>query len=54
MWDGKDETGFPLADGVYRYRLVVSDAAGRELVGHERSVEIATSGPRGSVPVLVN
>jgi hypothetical protein len=54
MWDGKDETGLPLPDGVYRYRLVVTDAEGREIVGHEHTVEIATSGPRGSVPVLVN
>lgn len=54
MWDGKDETGLPLPDGLYRYRLLVIDAEGRELVGHERTVEIATSGPRGSVPVLVN
>ncbi len=54
MWDGKDETGLSLPDGVYRYRLVVTDAEGRVLVAHEREVEIATSGPRGSVPVLVN
>jgi len=54
MWDGKDETGFSLPDGLYRYRLLVTDAEGCELVGHERAVKIATSGPRGSVPVLVN
>jgi hypothetical protein len=54
MWDGKNETGLPLPDGIYRYRLVVVDAEGRELAGHEQTVEIATSGPRGSIPVLVN
>jgi len=54
MWDGKDETGLPLADGAYRYRLVVIDREGAELVGHDGTVEIATSGPRGSVPVIVN
>jgi len=54
MWDGKDETGFPLPDGNYTYRLVVSDTDGEELVGHEHVVQIATGGPRGSVPVLVN
>jgi hypothetical protein len=54
MWDGKDETGFPLPDGLNKYRLVVSDVEGRELVAHERTVQIATSGHRGSVPVLVN
>jgi hypothetical protein len=54
LWDGKDETGLSLPDGQYRYHLAVTDAEGRELVGHERTVVIATSGPRGSVPVLVN
>jgi hypothetical protein len=51
MWDGKDETGLPLPDGVYRYSLVVVDEEGREFVAHERSVEISTSGPKGAVPV---
>jgi hypothetical protein len=54
MWDGKDVTGLPLADGSYSYRLVVVDAEGRELAGNERAVRLSTSGPRGSVPVLVN
>jgi len=52
QWDGKDETGMPLADGLYRYRLVVIDAAGRTVSSPLRMVEIATSGPQGQVPVL--
>jgi hypothetical protein len=54
MWDGKDETGLPLADGIYNYQLVVVDAEGRETVGRERSVEITTSGPQGDVPVIIS
>jgi hypothetical protein len=54
MWDGKDETGFPLPDGFYKYVLVVHDEEGREIVGRERMVEITTGGPQGSVPVRVN
>jgi len=54
MWDGKDETGLSLADGVYKYRLTVVDAEGRELIGPERSIEILTSGPQGEVPVIVS
>ncbi len=53
MWDGKDEAGLPLADGMYKYQLVVIDAEGRETVGPERKVEITTSGPQGDVPVIV-
>jgi hypothetical protein len=50
-WDGKDENGLPLADGTYRYSLVVKDAAGRTVRGATRSVEIATTGPQGNVPL---
>ena len=53
MWDGKDEFGMPLADGIYRYHLVVTDAEGREILSRMRSVEITTGGPQGSVPVYV-
>jgi hypothetical protein len=53
MWDGKDASGLPLADGVYKYQLVVEDAEGRSIVGQERKVEITTEGPRGSVPVII-
>ena len=53
MWDGKDETGLPLPDGQYTYVLTVEDAEGRVMVGHPSLVQIATEGPRGSVPVLV-
>jgi hypothetical protein len=54
MWDGKDETGLPLPDGSYKYRLVVMDTEGRELVGPERIVEIMTSGPQGEVPIIIS
>jgi len=53
MWDGKNENGMPLADGVYTYLLVVRDAEGRETIGRKRTVEITTSGPRGDVPIIV-
>jgi len=51
-WDGKDETGLPLADGRYRYRLVVKDGQGRTLSSETRAVEISTGGPQGTVPVV--
>jgi len=51
QWDGKDETGLPVADGVYTYHLVVKDKEGRVLMGPTRKVEIATGGPQGDVPV---
>lgn len=51
QWDGKDENGLPLADGTYRYRLTVRDAAGRVLEGPVRAIEIFTTGPQGVVPV---
>ncbi|MFQ5510804.1 MAG: PorV/PorQ family protein [Candidatus Krumholzibacteriia bacterium] len=54
MWDGKDETGLPLADGTYRYQLVVVDVEGREFTGHQGTVEITTGGPQGSVPVFTD
>ena len=54
MWDGKDENGLSLADGAYRYQLVVVDAEGRLTQGRERTVEIMTSGPQGDVPVVVS
>ncbi|MEO5880377.1 MAG: FlgD immunoglobulin-like domain containing protein [Candidatus Eisenbacteria bacterium] len=52
QWDGKDENGLPLADGTYRYRLVVRDDAGRLIEGPERALEIFTTGPQGVVPVV--
>jgi len=53
LWDGKDATGLPLPDGVYRYAIWVRDIEGREILSKTQSVEILTSGPRGSVPVTV-
>lgn len=52
LWDGKDETGMPLPDGVYRYTLEVRDADGRTIESRTRTVEISTGGPQGSVPVI--
>jgi hypothetical protein len=51
-WDGKDENGLPLADGRYRYTLVVHDAHGRTLRSEPRPIEIATGGPQGQIPVI--
>ena len=52
QWDGKDETGLPLADGVYRYRLSVKDREGRALLATAHTLEISTTGPEGTVPVI--
>lgn len=52
QWDGKDENGLPLPDGVYHYSLVVKDAVGRNVVGPMRAVEISTGGPQGTVPLV--
>jgi hypothetical protein len=51
LWDGKDESGMPLADGFYHYQLVVKDKEGRMLAGTVHKVEIQTAGPQGTVPV---
>jgi len=51
-WDGKDENGLPLPDGVYRYSLVVKDAVGRAVTGPVRTVAISTGGPQGNVPLV--
>jgi hypothetical protein len=53
VWDGKDEAGLPLPDGVYEYRLAVRDATGHVMTTQPGSVEIATGGPTGSVPAIV-
>lgn len=52
MWDGKDETGLPLPDGVYTYHFAVVDEFGTQLTAHQKTVEITTEGPKGSVPVI--
>ncbi len=54
QWDGKDETGLPVADGIYSYRLVVNDKEGRALDAPLRRVTISTGGPQGQVPVTTN
>jgi hypothetical protein len=51
IWDGKGETGLPMPDGSYRYRLRVTDFEGRVMEGLERTVEISTGGPSGSIGV---
>jgi hypothetical protein len=53
-WDGKDESGMPLADGRYHYRLSVKDAEGRQMIASQHVVEIFTTGPQGAVPVVKN
>ena len=52
-WDGKDETGLPLPDGIYRYELNVLDDEGTSLVSNTREIEILTAGPSGAVPVII-
>lgn len=52
QWDGKDENGMPLADGVYKYTFTVKDAQGRVLKSDPRTIEISTGGPQGDVPVI--
>ena len=52
QWDGKDETGLPLPDGSYKYRLTVNDREGRTILGAVRAIEISTAGPQGQVPVV--
>jgi hypothetical protein len=52
QWDGKDEAGLPVADGAYRYRLVVKDRDGREVLANMRQITISTTGPQGEVPVI--
>ncbi|MDH4036292.1 MAG: PorV/PorQ family protein [Candidatus Krumholzibacteria bacterium] len=54
MWDGKDENGMTLPDGIYHYRMTVTDDEGRVLRTENKTVEITTSGPQGSVPVIVH
>jgi hypothetical protein len=54
MWDGKDEAGLPLPDGIYKYSMVVVDAEGRQLASHANTVEITTEGPKGTVPVYTD
>ncbi|HET7226875.1 MAG TPA: PorV/PorQ family protein [Candidatus Eisenbacteria bacterium] len=51
-WDGKDETGLALPDGIYRYRLHVTDHQGRQIDSPEGTVEISTGGPQVKVPVV--
>jgi len=56
-WDGKDETGLPMADGRYRYLLAVQDAQGRilsssEALGRDLDQRPAGLGAGGAGPVM--
>ncbi len=51
IWDGKNTAGLPLPDGTYTYALQVVEEDGRVTNGRTRTVEIATSGPQGSIGV---
>ncbi len=51
IWDGKDAAGLPLPDGRYVYALQVTEDDGRVTHGRERTVEINTGGPQGSIGV---
>jgi flagellar hook assembly protein FlgD len=52
-WDGKDSTGLPLPDGMYRYELTVRDSEDMTLSSRARQIEILTDGPSGTVPVVI-
>ncbi len=51
IWDGKDAAGLPLSDGHYAYVLNVVERDGRTTAGRQRTVEISTGGPQGSIGV---
>jgi hypothetical protein len=51
IWDGKDAAGLPLPDGFYAYVLQVVENDGRATQARERSVQISTGGPQGSIGV---
>jgi hypothetical protein len=53
QWDGKGDTGLPVADGEYSYYLVVRDKVGRVVDGPVRHVIISSTGPQGNVPVNI-
>ncbi len=54
MWDGKADTGVSLPDGIYVYRLTVTDSDGRVVTGETGTVEIDTSISQVKVPVVVD
>ena len=54
LWDGTNESGMPLPDGVYRYSLLVTDDEGVEVDAKEHKVTISTAGPQGTIPVEVD
>ncbi len=54
MWDGKTAAGMPLPDGSYRYRLVVQDLGGLEIVGRSQTIGIDTRSRDIQVPVQVS
>jgi hypothetical protein len=53
VWDGRSNSGKPLPDGKYRYRLVVTDEEGCEMPGKGGVVEIDTDRPGSELPVVI-
>ncbi len=52
FWDGTDEFGDPLANGVYLYRMEVRDADGRQLEAHSTSVDRFFRNELGKLVIL--
>ncbi len=54
MWDGKSAAGVAQPDGIYTFTLYVEDVDGRKIKGRRGTVEIDTSIPEISVPVVID
>ena len=51
-WDGTDEYGDPLANGVYLYRVITSDSQGTALEGHDNGTDQYFRNGLGKVVIL--